>query len=62
LVTPRSPADLAQAILHLRSTPVVRRELSRRGKSLVLAEFEIGGIKDRVLALSRSLTRKSART
>ncbi len=60
LVTPRSPADLAQAILHLRSTPAVRRELSQRGESLVIAEFDIGSVKDRVLALSRSLTRKSA--
>lgn len=60
LVAPKSPPDLAQAILHLRSTPAVRRELSQRGKSLVVAEFDIGGVKDRVLTLSRSLTRRSA--
>lgn len=55
LADPVNPQDLAQKIRKLLANPDARREMGRRGREKVLAEFSVEKVVDRIEALYRSI-------
>jgi glycosyltransferase involved in cell wall biosynthesis len=55
LADPVNPQDLGEKILRLLSDPEARKEMGRRGREKVLADFTIDRVTDRIEALYRSL-------
>ena len=56
LADPVNPQDLAEKILKLVADPDARRDMGRRGREKVLAEFSIERVTDRIEALYRSVS------
>ncbi|HKZ23955.1 MAG TPA: glycosyltransferase family 4 protein [Thermoplasmata archaeon] len=55
LADPVNPQDLAEKILRLLADPEARKEMGRRGREKVLAEFTIDRVTDRVEDVYRSI-------
>lgn len=53
LVAPRSPEDLAGAIVHLKGNPTLRKELAEGARSLVSATFDLRSVSAQALDLCR---------